>query len=316
MYNPPPAKLLDTKTATQIPATGWDGVISSAGMPSFSPDGKHIAFNHMDTGMGHTLAVMDFDASKKSFSNLVDVATDPTNFLGWPTFTPDGGWVVFDADTGSDFFTWKGAKSDLHVAQVSSKTSASLDLLNGFLNGQTYLPFGEAAEAHMNYDPTVLPVAVGGYYWVVFTSRREFGNTINTADPSYNADPRTTGIAWRKKLWVAALDIDDPEHPSASAHDISHPAFFLPGQDITTGNYRGFWALDPCQGNASTCQSGDQCCSGFCRQTNVDGGSVYTCVPPQGCSNEYEKCSVDADCCGAASGIHCIDGYCAQSTPK
>ena len=30
----------------------------------------------------------------------------------------------------------------------------------------------------MNYEPTVLPVAVGGYYWVVFTSRRAYGNFI------------------------------------------------------------------------------------------------------------------------------------------
>ena len=205
------------------------------------------------------------------------------------------------------------AKSDIQIAHLPSKTTASLDALNGVINGKYYLPYGETAEGHMNYDATILPVAVGGYYWVVFTSRREYGNTINTSDPYYNTDNRTTGaLPWRKKLWVAALDIDTSESPTTSAHDISHPAFYLPGQDLQTGNYRGFWALEPCQQNGTSCSSGDECCSGFCRQTTVDGGTVEACVTVQGCANEYEKCTTSADCCQASQGYQCINGYCAQ----
>ncbi len=33
----------------------------------------------------------------------------------------------------------------------------------------------------LNYEPTVLPVVSGGYAWVVFTSRRLYGNQL-TAD--------------------------------------------------------------------------------------------------------------------------------------
>jgi hypothetical protein len=77
---------------------------------------------------------------------------------------------------------------------------------------------------------------------------------------------------------------------------------------------RGFWALDPCQQNGTDCQTGDECCSGFCRQTNTpDGGMSFVCVPPSGCAQEGEKCTTAADCCGAATqpGIQCIAGYCA-----
>jgi hypothetical protein len=309
--------LYDTKSGVQIPAPGWDGVITNGAMPTFSPDGKQIVFNHYDSGQGHTLAVMSFDLTSYTFSNLVDFATDPVNFLGWPAFTPDAEWVVYDADSRSDFATWNSggvdAKSDLQIAHVASQTSVPLSVLNGVVNGQYYLPFGEAAEGHMNYDATVLPVAAGGYYWVVFTSRREYGNTLNNPDPYYAVDNRTPGaLAWRKKLWVAALDIDNPEHPSTSAHDISHPAFYLPGQDLQTGNYRGFWALDPCAQNGASCMSGDQCCSGYCRQTSAEAGAQLSCVPPQGCANEYEKCTVSADCCQAAMGFQCINGFCAE----
>jgi hypothetical protein len=317
--------LYDTKSGAQIPAAGWDGVITNGAMPTFSPDGNHIVFNHFDTGQGHTLALMDFAPSTYTFSNLADLVTDPSHYLGWPAFTPDSNWIVYDADNRTDFATWSAvtsgtgvdAKSDLQIAQISSMTTASLDSLNGLLNGQYYLPFGETAEGHMNYDATVLPVAVGGYYWVVFTSRREYGNTINTPDPYYNTPSTTAGaLPWRKKLWVAALDIDNPEHPSTSAHDISHPAFYLPGQDLQTGNYRGFWALDPCAANGNVCESGDECCSGYCRQTTEDGGMVLACVPPQGCANEYEKCSTSADCCQAAQGYQCINGFCAQPSAQ
>ncbi|HEY8091156.1 MAG TPA: hypothetical protein VIF09_25005, partial [Polyangiaceae bacterium] len=67
-----------------------------------------------------------------------------------------------------------------------------------------------------------------------------------------------------------------------------------------------------CAANGNSCLSGDQCCSGYCRQTTVDGGTVLACVPPQGCSNEYEKCTVASDCCQASQGFQCINGFCAQ----
>jgi hypothetical protein len=336
-----PARMLNPRDGGSVAAAGWDDKITTALMSTFSPDGKFIAFNHYDTGSGHSLALMSFDQPTVSFSGLTDFATDPLHFLGWPTFTPDDEWVLFHADNNGDYVTWGSevtantlpdAKADLMVAHLPSKTVASLDQLNGVMNGQYYLPFGETAEGHMNYMPTILPVAVGGYYWVVFTSRREYGNTINNPDPYYIYAAETQPEApWRKKLWVAAIDVDDPSHPSTSAHDISHPAFYLSGQDLLPGNYRGFWALSPCQANGTSCASGDECCTGFCRPGGGPGAAVdassetggssaptgFVCVaqPGGGCSNEYEKCSVTSDCCQASQGIVCINGYCGQTTP-
>jgi hypothetical protein len=121
-----------------------------------------------------------------------------------------------------------------------------------------------------------------------------------------------TSIHSRKKLWVAAIDIDDPAHPSTMARDISHPAFYLTGQEPGSGNSRAFWALTPCKHLGNACTPGtDDCCEGSCRrQPQGDGATGYACNPQLGCSQEFEKCKTDADCCDP--GYRCIGGHCAR----
>lgn len=302
---PRPSGLYDPRTGTPIPAPGWDGTVTYALMPSFSPDATAIVFNHYDTGSGHSLATMQFDQTSRTFSSLVDVTTDATSFLGWPSFTPDGSAILFETDSRQDYATWQSATGDLSIVDLATKTVTSLDLLNGLSGGNIYLPYG-AAEAHLNFEPTILPVAVGGYFWVVFTSLREYGNTIT--------DPLAQDLLTdRRKLWVAALDIPSAGSSSAGT-DVSHPAFYLPGQEQAAGNMRGFWALDPCQQAGATCTSGAQCCSGFCRSS---GTGALACVgAPSGCSQVTEKCAQDSDCCGASQGIFCVNGFCSVPTPQ
>jgi len=295
------SQLMNPKTGGIIAAPGFDGVVTNALMPTFSPDGTKIVFNHYDAGQGHSLAVMDFAKATSTFSALTDVVTDPSTYLGWPAFLPDSAEFIFHADSGGDFATWHNQTADVKMVDLKTKTVTALDALNGEANGQVYLPYG-AAEAHMNYEPTVLPIAVGGYYWVVFTSRREYGNTIT--DP----DAWETGPARRKKLWVSAIDL-----APTPGTDPSHPAFYINDQELQAGNMRGFWVLDPCEANGLGCMSGDECCTGFCRQGSGDGGAQLVCVtPPKGCAQEYEKCTTSSDCCNSSDGYQCINGFCAQ----
>jgi hypothetical protein len=155
----------------------------------------------------------------------------------------------------------------------------------------------------LNYEPTVNPIASGGYYWVVFTSRRMYGN-VAKGDPYVNGDG---SYPITKKLWVAAIDIQ----PKPGV-DPSHPAFYLPGQELNAGNMRGHWVVDPCKANGAGCDTGDECCNGFCRSPG-DGGSGLVCTDkPQGCAQEFEKCTSDADCCGTSGGFKCLNGRCAR----
>ena len=162
----------------------------------------------------------------------------------------------------------------------------------------------------MNYEPTVNPVASGGYAWVVFTSRRMYGSVATI--PPFCSDPRGVDLITNittKKLWVAAVDLSQ-----APGTDASHPAFYLPAQELLAGNARGFWVLDPCEADGASCTTGDECCNGYC-EANGDGGALVcsNAPPTDTCSMPGNKCKTAADCCDA--GDLCINGFCTQSSP-
>jgi hypothetical protein len=284
-------------TASQMfnPATGqtvaFSGLSGHAMMPSFSPDGTKLVFNDTDNGGGHTLVVMDFNASSNAFSNAKQIFKDTNAYPGWPFFTPDSSAVIFYVGDSSNFASVHTppnndvAQGDLYVVDVASSVAHRLDGANGFANGASYMPY-PGRDEHLNFYPTVSPVAAGGYFWVFFTSRRNYGNEL--VDPSDNPPS--------KKIWVSAINIG-----GKPGLDPSHPAFYLPGQEAGSGNIRAFATLSPCKQNGQGCTSGIDCCGGAC-----NGG---TCGTPQGCSQVDEKCTTSADCC--KTGLQCINGFCA-----
>lgn len=70
----------------------------------------------------------------------------------------------------------------------------------------------------------------GAYFWLVFASERTYGNTLVD-----------TAVASRRKhLWLMPVDAN----PMAGS-DPSHPAIWLPGQELDNHNMRGAWTLDP-----------------------------------------------------------------------
>jgi hypothetical protein len=310
----------DMTTGNPIASSGLTNLVTSAGLPAFSPDGKQVVFNFysgpgdatIGAGDGTKLVVMDFDQSTMSFSNarlLHQSAQRP----GWASFFPTGKGVVFQAEvqknTGNEHFaTRNGAKGELWWVDVATATARALERANGKDAGISYLPTGgtnHGDDSVLNYEPTVSPVASGGYAWIVFLSRRLYGN-VATIDP-WASDPRDhdlTATATTKKLWVAAVDLDP-----APGTDPSHPAFYLPGQELLAGNARGFWVVDPCKPDGADCSSGDECCGGFCQQ-DPQTGALSCGQKTNECSAEYDKCTSDADCCDPS--MRCVNGRCSM----
>ncbi|MGE0327289.1 MAG: dickkopf-related protein [Polyangiaceae bacterium] len=318
-----PSRLYDTKTGAQVSAPTFESQVQYAMTPAFAPDSTKVAFSWHEQNAGKTLAVMSFDGTQTPpvFGTPSPVVSS-SQVVGWPSFTPDSQAVLFhegDAyDTGN---ANTHAFAEIRLVDLQSQAVSALSALNGYEpSGASYLPYGETEEGRLNYEPTVLPVPVGGYYWVVFTSRRAYGNIVAPGGTEPGGDNKWgTNDANgetpspRKKLWIAAVDID-----YQGKLDPSHPAFYLPGQELSAGNMRAFTALEPCKAEGASCESGAECCDGFCRQAGSDdaGAPVFQCVPPPtGCSNEDESCTTAADCCGVSSGYLCINGRCARPTP-
>ncbi len=70
--------------------------------------------------------------------------------------------------------------------------------------------------------------------------------------------------------------------------------------------------LSPCGADASSCQTGDQCCGGFCSAT-AGGTGVCSSTPSGTCSGPEEKCATVGDCC--APTARRTNGFCAVPHP-
>jgi hypothetical protein len=335
---------------TPITTTGLSTLSTDLGVPAFSPDGKFIVSNPQAasaavTAAGQQLFVMGFDKTTNAFSGPVKVVDDsgqPADTRpGWGAFLPDGKSVVFQHQSHAgydgnlpDLTTRGGETSQVDWTSAADATHVTvLNQLNGLLpNGSAYVPTmpGQAAmncgadghavggmdpthanDPNANYEPTVNPLPAGGYVWVVFTSRRMYGSVASI--PPYCSDPRGVDLIQNitpKKLWVAAIDVN-----GTPGSDASHPAFYLPGQELLAGNARAFWVQAPCLADGTSCMTGDQCCNGYCEQGTGDAGLVCGNKPPNAtCSQQGDKCTSNADCCMTSDS--CINGYCEQSTSQ
>lgn len=320
LYNFPPT------SPTAITVNGIPTSLQ-AGTPTFSPDNQHVAFDFLTgtigtmTGDGTKLVALDYDSASKTFSNLRVLASmTGGRRAGFPSFLPTNTELVFHYQTVNSnhrYNTWHGAQAQIWRSDLATGQAVVLSALNGLNpDGVTsYLPkigTNHGNDTVVNYEPVVAPIAAGGYAWVIFTSRRLYGN-LATQDP-WLSDPRSYDASkyaniTPKKLWVAALDLNAP-----AGTDSSHPAFYLPAQEIVAGNARGFWVLDPCRSDGTSCDTGDQCCNGFCSPPpgSGDAGGSNICSSGSGsmCSKPQERCSTANDCCDRTN--QCINNFCSQ----
>ena len=257
--------------------------------PAWSNDGTKIAYGVRTDGNwldfnNSTLWVTDVDLNGPSFANPVQiVANDPARpTVSYPTWTPDDEWLAFGRATQA---RTRGAAGEMWMVRKDGTEPVRIDKANGF----GHIPDAETAQ---NYEPTFIPVASGGYFWLVFVSERQYGNTLTNQDPA----TRT------KQLWVTAID----PHPAPGA-DPSHPGFWLPGQELNNNNMRGYAALNECKELGETCEAGYDCCSGFCIETE-DGFVCDDSVPM--CSPNGSACETSGDCCDDEA--ECIAGFCSK----
>ena len=313
------------------------------------------------TTSGNTLSMMTFDGNA-TFSNFRNLVT-PTVPAVWASFLPAGeGGIVYELETRTtpdggfgltrhdcECSTYSGATGEIWwVSTGTTATATRLHQANGWNAagtvgavpvtpttghagvGGTIGPAGSAFyEQVYNYEPSVLPQVIGGYSWVMFTSRRAYGN-VATINP-YASDPRYDDISidpTPKKLWMSAVSAS----PTAGT-DPSAPAFYFPGQELIAGNSRAVFALDACHPavassgvatTANTCDTILDCCGGSASPATsacvldpppLANPPVKHCLVSSGnaCNATGSSCLTTSNCCNAVSGDVCSNGTCTAS---
>lgn len=260
--------------------------------PAFSPVGNRVAFAGDITNADGSAAsweidfdrsnlyVADFNEAGPTFSapRLVVPAEGAANF--YPSFAPTGDLLAYTRGPHSrSAWQEQNLPGALWIVGVDGQDPAPrLELVTANPEGNSY-------------NPTFNPQIEGGYMWIAFFSRRDYGHITRGTE--------------RPQIWVAAID---QNASPASGIDPSYPAFWLPGQDTATDNLTSFFAPKPCAPTGEQCETDAGCCGELLCRPDADG--VGQCVPPEeACLLTGDVCEADGDCCvGLLCAANADDG--------
>jgi Tol biopolymer transport system component len=238
-------QLYDPDTGAALPsnlAVANFGGTRSALMPDWSPDGNRVVYATSPTP-GHWI---DLDGGRIAMMSYADqggthVFGDPTylvqnpitlpggtyqNFF-FPSFSPDGNVVVFNAARGAwrNFTNARTAGQRLMLADSAGAWVTDLTAMNGGT--------GDMDITWAHWAPTVS----NEYYWVVFSSERDYGHrTTNATSPG---SCKQNGVTQCKQIWLGAV----AKNKLGQMMDPSAPPMWLPGQNPLANNISPYWSV-------------------------------------------------------------------------
>ena len=237
--------LYDPDTGTQVPSNLADVAIPGHGatMPDWSADGTKVAFASAGTGQsvdvsGSSIAMMSYayTGGQHTFGTPSILVQQPITVNGqsytnlyFPSFSPDGQVIVFNAarSTWRNFTDAKTAGQRLMI--VSPNGGAPIDLLA--MNGGP-------GDQDITW-PHWAPGATSDYYWIVFSSERDYGHEV-TAATSASTPCVANGVKQCKQIWIGAIS---KAQLMSGAIDPSSPPVWLPGQDTRNDNISPYWTV-------------------------------------------------------------------------
>jgi hypothetical protein len=246
--------LLDGRTFAGV--TGLPADIRGS-MPDWSRNGQMVVFSRQRNGIalfgqpGHgapgDLLLMRWSGSAFAMpTTLVMAGANENNY--YPSFAPDDRWVVFNRSGGTSY---NAIDAHLWATRVDS-TPVRLARADGT---------GDLGNSWPKFAPFLQTYQGDTILWITFSSRRDYG--LRLQQQTREPDMRTA------QLWMAAIRPNRTGDPSAAA-------FWLPFQDIRSGNHIGQWAQEV---QRMGCTS-DRDCNGQERCAPVGlSSSVYGCVP-------------------------------------
>ena len=219
--------------------TGGSVVVNNATMPDWSQDGARIVFARNSTAIPFPSPGVDSGsihvAAANTWNGDAEIVSSSLGNNYYPAFTPDSSWVVYNrSDLGDSF----------------DATDAEVWIVNA--NGGTPIRLGNASpepggDSWPKVAPFVHDYGQGQVMWITFSSRRPYGL-------------RAGGTA---QIWMVGID----PALAAAGQDPSFTAFWLPFQDVASGNHIAQWVEEidrqPCVVDGE-CATGEFCEEGFC----------------------------------------------------
>jgi hypothetical protein len=237
--------------------TSMNASLSNANMPDWSADGANIVFARGAASacpLGLCGANPGVDGASLYTAPVMSGAFGPEVLLAqpggndnyyYPSFSPDGTWVAFNK-SGSNSFDAMDAR--VMIVQNPGGNPVELAAVNTTV-GNSWPKF--APFSHHFQGKTI--------YWLTFSSRRDYGLRLQNSQKS--------SMNQVAQVWMVAVSPDRV----MTAGDGGYPPFWLPFQDMTTGNHIAQWTQKVAR---QTCSNGSPCPQGeFC-----DGGSGL-CLP-------------------------------------
>ncbi len=287
-------RFMDPFTGSFVTVSSPGPVPTNISHPSWSPDGRAIAYvTDMDSWGGDyrrgniaIVPVVGPDALGSPvtihLASSLSGASPGGLCDSYPSWTPDSRHLAFAH--GPDGRSETG-QSALYAMGADGSHVVRLDRAMG------------SVTATDSFQPRFSPFDQGGYFWLSFLSRRDYGNeSVGTRGRAY------------QQIWVVAIRKDALDADA----DPSMVPYWLPGQATTSRNIAAYWAPRACRPDGESCSVGTECCGGECVPPAGGGAPVCSPPPPERCHREGETCSSDADCCGGM-GLSCLGNVCVMA---
>lgn len=252
-FSPDGQYLVTTEAAGLTVRDGTSGMIfgnnpalTNANMPDFAPDGKTVVFARSATWCplgpctlsttGASLFTAEFKGTA-GFGPAKPLLNSGGENNYYPAFSPDGRYIVFNRAAGDSYDA-----ADARVMVVAASGGPPIDLQSvNTIVGNSW----------PKWSPFLHRFGSGSIMWLTFSSRRSYGVHNNTT----------------AQIWMLPVDVRKLD----KGEDSGYPPFWLPFQDLNTGNHIPQWVE---QVERAPCSVADMT---GCGPNEVCDGAV--CVP-------------------------------------
>jgi hypothetical protein len=219
-----------------------------ATMPDWAPDGKSVVFASTPNAgqwidvSNSNIALMTYSyaGSMHTFGEPTMLVTGPitlssgtyNNFF-FPSFTPDGSYIVFDAARAGwrNFSVAASPGQRLMLTVPSGAWAIELAGLNG--GGDLDITW-----------PHWAPTQASDYYWVVFSTERDYGHLLTKSNTASSCV--ANGVQQCKQIWISAIN-KKTLAAKTPPDDPSSPPVWMPGQDLGADNISPYWTVPTSQ---------------------------------------------------------------------